>query len=54
MFCAMVAAALNLVTVLVDHVDIRNNELAYRRTAFATQVAGCALFAAAILVQIWR
>jgi hypothetical protein len=49
MFCAMVAAALNLLMVIVDHIDIRNNELTYRRIAVCTQFVAWVLFVAAIL-----
>lgn len=54
MFCAMLAAILNLLAIVVDHFDIRNNELTYRRVAFVTQVVGCVLFVSAIVVQAWR
>lgn len=54
MFCAMVSAALNLLTVIVDHIDIRNNELTYRRIAFGTQLVGWLLFASAIFVHMLR
>jgi hypothetical protein len=52
MFCAMLAAVLNLLTIIIDHFDIRNNELTYRRIAFGTQVAGVLLFATAICVRL--
>ena len=52
MFCAMVAAALNLLIIIVDHFDIRNNELTYRRIAFGTQAVGTLLFVVAICVRI--
>ena len=51
-FCAMAAAALNLLTMIVDHFDIRNNELTYRRIAFVSQFVGVVLFLAAIAVQL--
>jgi hypothetical protein len=54
MFCAIVAAALNLLAVVIDHFDIRNNELTYRRFAFVTQLIGWTLFASAIIVHILR
>ena len=54
MFGAMIASVLNLLAVVADHIDIRNNELAYRRFAFGTQVSGWMLFAAAILVHVVR
>lgn len=54
MFGAMIASVLNLLAVVADHFDIRNNELAYRRFAFGTQVSGWALFSAAILVHVVR
>ena len=54
MFCAMVASVLNLLSVVLDHFDIRNNEIMYRRIAFATQAVGWVLFAAAIVVHVRR
>jgi hypothetical protein len=53
MFGAMVAAALNLLAVIFDHFDVRNNELAYRRIAFFTQAIGWVLSAAAVVVHIF-
>ena len=52
MFCAVVAAVLNLLTIIIDHFDIRNNELTYRRIAFGTQVVGFVLFAVAICFRL--
>ena len=52
MFCAMVAAVLNLLAIIFDHFDVRNNELTYRRIAFGTQVLGALLFAVAIGVRL--
>ena len=54
MFCAMVSSVLNLLAVVMDHFDTRNNEITYRRIAFGTQVLGWVLFGSAILVHIWR
>jgi hypothetical protein len=54
MFCAMVASVINLLSVVLDHYDLRNNELTYRRIAFGTQVLGWALFAAALVVHLLR
>ena len=54
MFCAMVASVLNLLSVVVDHFDVRNNEITYRRMAFGTQLVGWALFAAAIVTHVLR
>jgi hypothetical protein len=51
MFCALVAATVNLLSVVLDHFDIRNNELSYRRLAFFTQALGWLLFAAALVVH---
>ena len=52
MFLAMVAAARNLLAIIMDHFDIRNNELTYRRIAFGTQLVGVLLFAVAICVRL--
>ncbi len=54
MFCAMVASVLNLLSVVLDHFDIRNNELMYRRIAFGMQALGWSLFAAAIIFHVLR
>ena len=54
MFCAMLAATANLLSVVLDHFDIRNNELSYRRVAFFSQAVGWLLFAAALVVHFWR
>lgn len=54
MFCAMVAAVLNLLAVIVDHFDERNNELTYRRIESFTRVVGVLLCVAAILLHLWR
>jgi hypothetical protein len=54
MFCAMVAAILSLLAIVIDHFDLRNNELTYRRFAFFTQLVGCVLFVSAIVIQAWR
>ena len=51
MFCALVAATVNLLSVVLDHFDIRNNELSYRRFAFFTQALGWLLFGAALVVH---
>lgn len=52
MFGAMVAAAMNFLSVVVDHFDLRNNELSYRRFAFASQIIGWILFGMAIATHI--
>ncbi len=51
MFCALVAATANLFSVVLDHFDIRNNELSYRRFAFFTQALGWLFFGAALIVH---
>ncbi len=48
---AMVSAAANMISVIVDHYDKRNNETNYRLFARATQAVGIALFCLAVLVQ---
>jgi hypothetical protein len=54
MFFAMLASVLNLLSVIADHFDIRNNEVTYRRIALWTQLLGWALFVTAIVVQVSR
>jgi len=54
MFLALVSAVLNLLIVIADHFDIRNNELTYRRAAFATQAVGWLLSVVAIGVEVSR
>jgi NADPH-dependent 2,4-dienoyl-CoA reductase/sulfur reductase-like enzyme len=50
-FSAMVTAAANLISVIVDHYDRRNNETNYRLFSRVTQGIGIALFFAAMFVQ---
>jgi len=54
MFGAIAAAALNFFSVVLDHLDTRNNELSYRRIAFGTQLLGWILFGIAIIVHILK
>jgi len=54
MFAAMVAAALSFLSVVIDHYDLRNNELGYRRFAFATQALGWLLFVVAMVVHFFQ
>jgi hypothetical protein len=53
MFFALIAAVVNLLAVVFDHFDVRNNELTYRRIAFGTQIVGWTLFVSAVLVHFW-
>src|SRR5262245_55185605 len=46
LYGAMVCAALNLLSVVVDHYDVRPNERTYRRVAKVTQVLGWTFFLA--------
>ncbi|AMM51426.1 hypothetical protein TH61_09905 [Rufibacter sp. DG15C] len=52
MYAAFLCAVLNLLSVVVDHYDERNNEFSYKRFARFTQVSGWALFFLAILSTI--
>lgn len=54
MFAAMVVAALNFFSVVVDHYDLRNNELNYRRFAFATQALAWLLVVLAMVVHLFQ
>lgn len=49
MYCAMICAALNLGSVVVDHYDQSNNETDYRLFAKATQILGWVFFGIAFL-----
>ena len=51
MYGAMICAVLNLLSVVVDHYDGRNNEVNYRRFAKVTQIAGWALFGTAFVLD---
>lgn len=48
MFAAMVLASLNLLSVVVDHFDQRNNETDYRRFARVTGIMGYTFFGLAL------
>lgn len=52
MYGAMLCAALNLLSVVADHYDRRNNELDYRMFAKWTYIAGFVLFFAALAVSL--
>lgn len=52
MFCAMLAASLNLASVIVDHYDRRDNEHDYRRFARISATCGWVLFIFAFVVAI--
>jgi hypothetical protein len=53
-FGSAATSVLNLLVVVADHFDIRNNESFYRRLAFGTQLVGWVLFGLAILVHVRR
>jgi hypothetical protein len=52
MLAAFACAAANLVSVVVDHYDRRNNETNYRRFARVTRILGWLLFGLAIILDI--
>lgn len=52
MYAAMIVASFNLLSVVVDHYDRRNNETNYRQFARITQVGGWLLFGSALLLDI--
>jgi hypothetical protein len=53
MYVAMLFACANLLTVVVDHYDQRNNEHRYRRIAKLTQVAGWVTFGLALVLDLF-
>ena len=48
------AAVRNLLSIVADHYDLRNNERHYRIIAFTTQAAGWVLCGLAVLAQMFR
>lgn len=52
-YAAMVLGVVNLLSVVVDHYDQRDNEISYRRIAFFTQTAAWGLFAIAVIVRLF-
>jgi hypothetical protein len=53
MFGAFVCSALNLISILADHLDESEGERMYHVFARATQVAGWVLFAGAIILSLF-
>jgi hypothetical protein len=51
-YAAMVCAALNLLSVVVDHYDTRNNEINYKRFAKFTYYLGWGLFVLGVLLDL--
>lgn len=50
---AMLSAVANMLSVVVDHYDVRANEINYTRFARVTQVLGWTLFIAAFLLDLF-
>lgn len=50
---AMVCSALNMLSVVVDHYDIRNNEINYKRFATVTQVLSWTFFLLGLLLDVF-
>jgi len=53
MYFALVCAVINLLAVVVDHYDKRNNEMAYVNVAAATQWLGWAFVAGSYLKKLF-
>lgn len=53
MYFALLAAALNLLSVVVDHYDKRNNETNYKRFAIWTRKIGWGLFILAFAADLF-
>ena len=51
-YMAMVSASLSMLSVIVDHYDIRNNEVGYQRFAKVTQALAWALFILALILDL--
>ncbi len=52
-YVAMIFASLNMLSVVADHYDQRNNELNYSRFAKITQILGLLFFALALVLDIF-
>lgn len=52
-YAAMLAAVTNMLSVVVDHYDVRANELNYKRIARFTQILGWVLFGAAFVLDLF-
>lgn len=52
LYAAMLCTALNLLSIVADHYDQRNNETNYRLFARVTQITGWVLFIVAILLDV--
>lgn len=52
LYTAMVSAALNMLSVVADHYDTRNNEYTYQRFLKLTQTLGCCFFILALILDL--
>lgn len=52
-YVAMIFASLNMLSVVADHYDQRNNELKYIRFAKMTQIIGLFFFALALVLDFF-
>jgi hypothetical protein len=52
MYLAFLCAVANMLSIVVDHYDIRNNETNYKLFARVTQTAGWTLFGLAVLLDL--
>jgi cell division protein FtsX len=53
LYGAFLCAAVNMMYVVVDHYDKRKNETNYKLFARVTQIVGWALFALALILDIF-
>lgn len=53
LYAAFLSAAANMMSVVVDHHDKRNNEINYKLFARVTQIAGWTLFVLALILDIF-
>lgn len=51
MFAAMLCACANMISLVIDHYDVRNNETNYRKFARVTQIAGYVFFAISFVMS---
>ena len=50
---AMLSAVANMLSVVIDHYDVRANELNYKRFARVTQILGWVLFTSAFILDLF-
>ena len=53
LFASMLSASLNLLSVVADHYDVRDNEVNYKKFAKITQILGWFFYILALLLDLF-